>query len=108
MPKGSREWFPAPTQDRHYSIARTRHRIVWRYGPLLGIWLLLEPAGALSLANTILATVGIALGNDEKHQDRAVVEILPGVDMNAALSELLQVAGGQTRAAYDLRSSGWP
>lgn len=37
---------------------------------------MLEPGAALSLANMILAAVGIALGNDQKHQDRVVAEIL--------------------------------
>jgi hypothetical protein len=49
----------------------------------------LEPAAALSLANTILAAVGIALGKDEKRRKRAVAEVLRGVDMDPALSELL-------------------
>ena len=42
-----------------------------------------------SLANVIMAAVGIALGNDRKRQDRAVAEILRGRDLDAELAALL-------------------
>ena len=50
---------------------------------------LLDPGAALSLATTILAAVGVALGNDQKQQNRVVAEILRGVDMDADLAALL-------------------
>jgi hypothetical protein len=36
------------------------------------------------MANVILAAVGVALGNDEKHEDRAVAEIPRDVDAELA------------------------
>ena len=48
---------------------------------------LLDPAAALSFANTILAAVQMALGASSA--DQAVAEILRDVDMDSALSELL-------------------